>query len=175
LLAGLACDDLFPAPNDFEPSGREFRLRSGMKLESITGKNQGFPAAGTYPLAVTLSSAAGALADTLPAGLIFRSKSSRVQHVIMLKPHAVTAGAGPTANEVGMFCCNEFRQMPRAQDTFELGPISDHAGLEEIVALVRNKNIAGHLWMVQRAVWMVTDSTGLDGVYRDSLAGLPPQ
>jgi hypothetical protein len=170
----LACDGLFPGPDDFEPSGATFYLNQHIDVVGITGKDQGFPGTGTYPVDFhARSDNAGTESDTLPAGLIFSSTSNLTQHLVLLKPHPVTAQPAGTRNELGAFCCNEFREMPRSNDTFGIGPLTDNTGLNEIIGLVRNKDIAGALWMVQRAVWMVTDSTGLDQVYRDSLAALP--
>ena len=53
--------------------------------------------------------------------------------------------------------------------------MTDNAELLQIVHLVKDKNISGYtdMWMVQRAVWMVTDSTGLTQAYIDSLDALP--
>lgn len=180
MLAGLAALVLLAAcdlpflTDDFEPSGSPFNLNPGVTVERITGRDQGFPANGIYPMNVVL--AATALArDTLPAGLLFRSRRNAVQHMLVLKPHAVSALPGGAANEVGVFCCNELRHIPRSGDTFDLGPVTDDAGLNEIIALVRDKDISGALWTVQRAIWLVTDSTGLNGFYRDSLAALPDE
>jgi hypothetical protein len=177
-LAGLvllaACEGFFPM-GDFEPSGTPFYLATGITAEVITGKDAGFPDTGVYPLKVVLSSSSGTLTDELPAGLLFRSTQNQVQHMLVLKDHAVTATEAGTANEVGVFCCNELRHIPRSGDTFELGPVTDNAGLQEIASLVRDKDISGALWTVQRAVWMVTDSTGLNSFYRDSLAALPDE
>ncbi|MEO0078986.1 MAG: hypothetical protein ABIL25_06325 [candidate division WOR-3 bacterium] len=175
VLLLAACEGLLPGPDDFEPSGTDFNLNPNIELLLITGKNTGFPPTGTFPFSFAVRSRnSGIECDTLPAGLLFRSKKSRVQHVLMLKPHIISTGPSPVQFELGMFCCNEFREMPRASDTFELGPITDNAGLREIVDRVRDRDISGHLWMVQRAVWMVTDSTGLNQAYRDSLDNLPP-
>lgn len=175
VLPVASCDLLFPGPGDFEPSGTEFRLNADIELISVTGKNQGFPGTGTYPLEMKVrSKSSGLRTDTLPAGLLFRSVQSGVQHVLVLKPQVVVCGTSPASCELGVFCCNEHRHMPRASDTFELGPITDNPGLEEIIGLVRDKDISGSLWMVQRAVWMLTDSTGLTQAYRDSLGELPP-
>lgn len=173
LLLPTACDFPF-LTDDFEPSGTPFYLNPGLTVELITGKDQGFPANGTYPMNVVLAATAPA-DDTLPAGLLFRTRRNHVQHMLVLKPHAVSALPGGAANEVGVFCCNELRHIPRSGDTFDLGPVTDNAGLNEIIALVRDKDISGAVWTVQRAIWLVTDSTGLNGFYRDSLAALPDE
>ncbi len=172
MLAG--CEGMLPRSDDFEPTGSEFNLNNNLLLVSLTGMDEGFPSTGTYPLLVRLKSRnQNYITDTLPAGLLFRSVKRRVQHVICLKPHIVAAG--PTEQElmIGVFCCNERREMPRSADTFELGPLTNNPGLQEIVNLIRNKDISEKLWLVQRAVWMVTDSTGLTPAYRDSLSALP--
>lgn len=181
LLAGLAglvllaaCEGFFPT-GDFEPTGTPFYPATGITVEAVTGKDAGFPSTGVYPLSVVLRSSGGTLTDVLPAGLLFRSLQNRVQHMLVLKPHAVTASDGGTANEIGVFCCNELRHIPRSGDSFELGPVTNNPGLQEIASLVRDKDISAALWTVQRAVWMVTDSTGLNGFYRDSLAALPDE
>lgn len=173
-LAALSCEGLLPGPNDFEPTGTDFRLNDNLAIIAISGKDQGFPTTGVYPVNLRLvSRTQNQVADTLPAGLLFRSAKRRVQHLLCLKPHTVAAGSAAQDIMVGAFCCNKYRAIPRSSDTFTLGPVTDNSELQEIVGLVRNKNISGHLWMVQRAVWMVTDSTGLNQVYRDSLAALP--
>jgi len=53
--------------------------------------------------------------------------------------------------------------------------MTDNAGLQQIVGIVKNKDIsnASNMFMIQRAVQMVTDSTGLTQVYIDSLNALP--
>jgi len=173
-LLFLACDALFPRPDDFEPSGTTFTLNPNIEVVSITGRDQGFPNTGTFPLSMTVrSKTQSTVSDTLPAGLLFRSSADKVQHMLVLKPQAVSAGSGTSETMLGVFCCNEYREIPRSGNAYELGPTTDNAGLVEIAGLVRDKDISGNLWMVQRAVWMVTDSSGLTQAYRDSLAGLP--
>jgi len=174
LVLFAACDGLFPGPDDFEPSGTPFYLNSNIELVAVSGKDQGFPGTGTFPLSFNCRSRTGSTeTDLLPAGLLFASTKNRTQHMLLLKPQAVSAPAGGGTTELGAFCCNEFREVPRSGDTFELGPVTDNSGLVEIANLVQGKDISGSLWMVQRAVWLVTDSTGLTQAYRDSLASLP--
>jgi len=174
-LLFVSCDGLFPGPDDFEPSGTPFHLDGNIELVAVAGKDQGFPATGTFPLSFNCRSrTSGTETDLLPAGLLFASTSNRTQHMLLLKPQAVTAPVGGGTTELGAFCCNEFREIPRSDDTFDIGPITDNSGLVEIAGLVQGRDISGSLWMVQRAVWLVTDSSGLTQEYRDSLAALPP-
>jgi hypothetical protein len=176
LLVLAACDDLLPS-DDFEPSGAQFNLNPAIEVASITGGPQPV-ATGTYTLEVVARSTSGGIAsDLLPAGLLFSSTQRRVQHMVVLKGQQVSFDATPGTKHVGVFCCNRLRRTPDNLDTFDLGPVTDNPGLQEIVTAVYSKDIsaASDLWMIQRAVWMVTDSTGLNQAYRDSLAGLPAE
>lgn len=170
LLAACACDDLFP-DDDFQPTGTPFSLQPGLAAVSITGGPRPL-ASGTYTIDIT-ADAGASVNQPFPAGLLFTSVQRRVQHVVVLKDQSATFAAGTSRNSVGVFCCNRYRRTPDQGDTFALGPFTNHGGLLEIASLVRDRDISGHLWMVQRAVWMVTDSTGLNQAYRDSLAALP--
>jgi len=166
-----ACDGFFSTA-DFEPTGRPFGLDPGLTATSITGGPQLVPA-GTYTVDITAVASGGAVSQQFPAGLLFSSLQPRVQHVVVLKEQSAVFESGGGRQSVGVFCCNRYRRTPDQGDTFALGPVTDHAGLQEVAALVRDRDISGQLWMVQRAVWMVTDSTGLNQAYRDSLAALP--
>lgn len=174
LLVVAACD-FFPF-NDFEPTGTPFYLNAGIEAASITGD----PRLNDYgPFALAFNARASGAADvhdTLPAGLLFRSARNSTQHMLLLKDHPITASPGITANVLGSFCCNERRVSPDRGDTFELGPVTDDPGLQQLVTLVRGKDISdgGDMWMVQRAVYLVTDSTGLTQAYIDSINALPP-
>ncbi len=174
LLVIASCDDLLP-PDDFEPSGAQFNLNPSIEVASITGGPRPV-VTGTYTIEITArSTTGGSASDLLPAGLLFSSTQRRVQHMVVLKSQQVSFETTPGSEDVGVFCCNRLRRTPDNLDTFDLGPVTDNSGLQEIVTAVRNRDISAYtdLWMIQRAVWMVTDSTGLNQAYRDSLAGLP--
>lgn len=174
LLALVACDELFPGIDDFTPTGTPFDIHPGIEVVSIKGSLRHFSPHGQFALDMTAAADPGPVLDTLPAGLLFRSLTAlnQVQHMLMLKPHVVEV-ASETVCVLGVFCCNERREIPDDLDSFEIGPITDNGGLREIADLVRDRDISGALGMVQRAVWLVTDSTGLTEAYRDSLAALP--
>ncbi len=173
LLAG--CDYL--GTGEFEPTGTPFNLNPQLDVVAITGSPETDPR-GPMTMRMTLASNTGSPAsDLLPAGLTLRRRNTTAQHMILLKPHAVTAPAtGSTANRLGAFCCNRWRRPPEIEDAYDIGPITDDPGLRQIIALVRDKDISdgSNMWMVQRAVYMVTDSTGLNQAYIDSLNSLPP-
>ncbi|MEO0079136.1 MAG: hypothetical protein ABIK44_00465 [candidate division WOR-3 bacterium] len=174
VLLVLACDELLPPDGGLEPTGTPFTLHPGIAVIAIAGSVRNFSPNGQFALDMTIrSKTSSSVSDTLPAGLLLVSTKRQVQHMVLLKPHIITAGSSATLVVLGTFCCNEFREIPNANDSFALGPITDNAGLNQIIAIIRHKNISNDLGMVQRAVWMVTDSTGLTQAYIDSLNALP--
>lgn len=174
LLAG-ACDLILP-PADFEPTGTTFNLNVGISTPIIAGSLRHFSPVGRVTLDMTCRSIVGRpIADTLPAGLLFRSRQNRVQHLLVVKPHRFVAETSATLVVVGAFCCNERRTIPDYQDTFDIGPITDNPGLQQIVSLVERKNITGHLTLVANAVTQVTSHDSLPQAYVDSLRALPDE
>ena len=169
----LACD-LLPT-DEFEPTGTQFTLNSDINVVSITGDPE-ISYAGPMTIAFkAVSRSAGIENDVLPAGLLLVRRDNQTQHLLFLKDQPVTAQTSMTKTLVGTFCCNKYRAIPDAADTFDLGPITDNPELKQIVSLVKNKDISNssNMWMVQRAVQMVTDSTGLTQAYIDSINALP--
>ncbi len=172
-LLSLACDVL--PVNEFEPSGSQFVLNSNIDPVSITG-DPDLSSYGPMTIAFTaVSRTSSTESDVLPAGLLLTRRNNQTQHLLLLKDQPVTATVVATKTLVGTFCCNKNRSIPDAGDTFDLGPVTDNTGLDQIVGIVKNKDVSSYtnMWMVQRAVWMVTDSTGLTQAYVDSLNALP--
>jgi len=172
-LLFLACD-LLPT-DEFQPSGTQFSLNSNIYVFSITG-DPDLNDMGPMTIAIKDSSRTSSTESAvLPAGLLLVRRNNQTQHLLFLKDQTVTAQVSPTKTLFGTFCCNKHRNIPDAGDTFELGPITDNAELLQIVGIVKNKDISNssNMWMVQRAVQMVTDSTGLTQDYIDSLNALP--
>lgn len=175
LLLLAACDNLFP-PTDFEPTGTPFSLNPGINTIAIIGNRRLFSDQGLYTLELICeATGTSTLYDTLPGGLLFTSTKNSTQHVIVLKDHFITANPSRTSVVIGVFCCNRYRQIPTEADTFLLGPLTDNSELRQLAQLVKNKDISQHLGMVQRAVWTITDSTGLPQAYIDSINALPPE
>ncbi len=169
----LACD-LLPT-SEFEPTGTQFTLNSNINVVSITGdpdiNNMG-------PMTIafkTVSRTSSIESDVLPAGLLLVRRNNQTQHLLFLKDQPLTAQTSTTKTLVGTFCCNKHRTIPDAGDTFDLGPVADNPELQQIVSLVKNKDVSRStdMFMVQRAVQMVTDSTGLTQAYIDSINALP--
>lgn len=174
-LLFLACDML--PTDEFEPTGTQFALNSNINVISITG-DPGLSDMGPMTLAFNaVSRTSGTQNDVLPAGLLLVRRNSQTQHLLVLKDQPVTATGLTTKTLLGSFCCNKHRSIPDASDTFDLGPTTDNVELQQIVSIVKNKDVsnASNMFMVQRAVQMVTDSTGLTQAYIDSLIALPPE
>jgi hypothetical protein len=172
-LLFLACD-LLPT-NEFEPTGTQFTLNSNINVVSITG-DPDLNDMGPMTIAFKMVSRTSSIeSDTLPAGLLLVRRNNQTQHLLFLKDQPVTAPTSPTKTLLGTFCCNRYRDIPDAGDTFDLGPVTDNPELRQIVGLVKTKDVSrpADMFMVQRAVQMVTDSTGLTQAYIDSINALP--
>jgi hypothetical protein len=173
VLLFLACDFL---PNgEFEPTGTQFNVNSNIDVISITG-NPDLSPNGPFTLGMTIVSKTSSTEnDVLPAGLLLKRRVNNTQHMLLLKPHAISAGTSNSVALLGTFCCNKFRASPDVGDTFDIGPITDNTDLKQLVNLVQHKDVSHptDMWMVQRAVYMVTDSTGLTQAYIDSINALP--
>jgi len=174
-LLFLACDVL--TINEFEPTGTQFTISSNINVISITGDPDTSLLGPTTAAIKMVSRTSSVESDTLPAGLLLRRRSSATQHLLFLKDHRIAAQTSVTKTKLGTFCCNKLRAIPDIGDTFDLGPKTDNAELLQIVSLVKDKDISRPLdaFMVQRAVQMVTDSTGLTQAYIDSLNALPSE
>ncbi len=171
----LACDVL--PTSEFAPTGTQFSINPNIDVISITGSPDLSPY-GPFTMAITVvSRTSNSESDVLPAGLLLRRRVNNTQHMLLLKSQPVAAGTANSTVLLGTFCCNERRPSPDAGDTFDIGPITDNAQLQEIDSLVQHKDISdpSSMWMVQRAVYLVTDSTGLTQAYIDSINALPPE
>ncbi|UCG42008.1 MAG: hypothetical protein JSU73_08965 [candidate division WOR-3 bacterium] len=175
LLFVAACD-LLDLIDEFEPTGIPFNLDPDIEVISITGSKRNFSDSGQVTIDFKARSRnSGTEDDILPGGLFLTSGLERVQHVILLKSHRLEVGPEATLRVVGTFCCNERDRTPDDGDTLQLGPITDNSDLQDLVDLVRDRDISRNLGLVERAVYMVTDSTGLTQAYRDSISRLPPE
>jgi hypothetical protein len=174
-LLFFACDML--PTDEFEPTGSQFNGNPAIEVVSITGHPDLSPN-GPFTMGMTIVSlTSGVESDELPAGLLLRRRVNNTQHMLLLKPHPIATDTIERLMLLGAFCCNKLRASPDIGDTFDIGPVTDNDDLQEIASLVRNKDISSgtDMWMVQRAVYMVTDSTGLTQAYVDSLTALPDE
>jgi hypothetical protein len=169
----LACD--FLPIDEFEPTGTQFNINSDIEVVSITG-NPDLSPNGPFTMGMTVvSKTTNVETDVLPAGLLLKRRVNNTQHMLLLKPHPVAAETTGCVVLLGTFCCNKNRASPDVGDTFDIGPVTDNADLKQLVDLVADKDISSgtDMWMVQRAVYLVTDSTGLTQAYIDSINALP--
>jgi len=172
-LLFLACDVL--PTNEFEPTGTQFDINPNIHVLSIAGNPDEAPN-GPMRLDMTVVSRTSSVESAvLPAGLLFRRRNNQTQHVLLLKAHPVTATTTNRLEIVGGFCCNKKRDAPDVGDTFDIGPVTDNAELQQIVDSLQHKDISrsADMYVVQHAVYMVTDSTGLTQAYIDSIRALP--
>jgi len=173
-LLFLACD-LLPT-DEFEPTGSQFNVNSNISVISTTG-NPDLSPNGPFTMGMTIvSKTSSTETDVLPAGLLLKRRVNNTQHMLLLKPHAIAATTDTTVALLGTFCCNKNRASPDVGDAYDVGPVTDNADLRQIVDSLQHKDISNgaNMWMVQRAVYMVTDSTGLTQAYLDSISALPP-
>ena len=171
----VACD-LLPT-DEFEPTGTQFDINSDINVVSITG-NPDLSPNGPFTMGMTIvSRTSGVETAVLPAGLLLKRRVNNTQHMLLLKAHPIAADTAKRVVLLGTFCCNKLRASPDLGDTFDIGPVTDNDDLQEIASLVQHKDLSRgtDMWMVQRAVYMVTDSTGLTQAYIDSLNALPDE
>lgn len=174
-VAVLTCLPINPTHN-FEPSGTQWYLKSTVRMVRLTGAKTGYNPTGLFGLDFTGQSlTADTASDSMPPGLILRSLSSPVQHMIIAKGQPIVVPAGhDTLITIGTFCCNELRDVPSDSDSFAIGPMTDNTELQEIVSITKFKQLgASNVQTVQNAVWSVTDGDGLTQVMIDSLNQLP--
>jgi hypothetical protein len=180
LVVGLAlvlvgCQYILP-PQEFEPTGTQFNINSSIDVKDIAGATTGYDPTGLFTVEMKVTSlSSGTVSDILPAGLLFRSSNSAVQHMILVRDHPVAAPAGhDTTISVGVFCCNSSRAVPNDSDHYTVGPVTDNSDLRTIVSITKHKALGvTNVNLVQEAVWSVTDGTGLTQGMIDSLNALP--
>ncbi len=115
---------------------------------------------------------------TFPAALIMRSLSGDTQHGVLIKKATVTIPAHTDyILNLAFYCGNEDRAAAWGDDQYMWGVVSNAAPLLDLCERVKNKKINieeydpakpedretynSHLFMLQAAVWEVTDGNGL--------------
>jgi hypothetical protein len=175
-LLALTCMPI-TSTGDFQPSGTQFNLNSGINVIRISGSVSGWDASAPYAVDFTDSSLTGnSQSDVLPAGLFLVSNSSNYQHLLIVRDYPVTAQAGyDTTLVIGVYCCNSDRHFPDDSATYKIGPTTDNSLLQQVVAITRHKQItdASQTSIVQDAVTSITDGNGLSQSLIDSLNSLP--
>jgi hypothetical protein len=112
----------------------------------------------------------------LPAGLIMIAADTATQNGTQVVPVRIRIRAGSdTTILYSLFCTNEHRNPSTDTDEFHFGPVSNDAGLAEIIGLVKDKDVSTSdaRDAIQFAIWEVSDEGGLTDETRAELAGLP--
>ena len=175
VLVLIGCGIILPS-QEFEPSGTQFNVTSTINVKRIIGSTSRFDTSGANSLdLVGTSTTSGNESDVLPAGLILRSPSSHVAHMIILKDYTITVPAGhDTIITFGAFDCNSTRAAPTNADTYTIGPVTDNTDLQSIVAITKHKHLgSSNVSYVQDVVRYVTDGEALRQSSIDSLNALP--
>lgn len=170
LLAGC---NLF-GPREFEPKGTVFQLNPAISVTKVDAYTPYCDPRGLFQIGLYCHSNGDTVCDTLVAGLFFVPRSKQVQTIIILKPRIIRVGAADTIVPIGGFCCHSGRDAPDSGDLFEIGPVTNNDKFEQLIELVRDKDITYGLSMVQMAVWDITDNNRLSQTYIDQIRALPP-
>lgn len=173
------------------PTGSQFTLPSYISVKgAMTGPiyvgAAGGPCAGLEPVSASLDFVAvcmtlhnsGATDTTfvLPAGLVMIAEDTATQNGTQVVPIRIRIGAGrDTTILYSLFCANEHRTPSSDSDVFHFGPVSDNAGLAEIIDLVKDKDVttSDARDAIQFAIWEVSDEGGLTDETRGELEALP--
>lgn len=170
----LSCS-LFDTDKEFEPKGTAFALDPGIAISALYGSDTGYSRVGFFNVELRGRSTTGqVIVETLPGGLFFLPGSDETQNLIIIKRQIVSFGAAETAYVIGSFCCNSGLHAPGSEDAFTIGPVTDNADLKRIIDICADRDITWHAYLVQSAVWQVTDGPGLTQRMEDSLRAMPP-
>lgn len=160
---------------EFKPKGASFALNPGITVSALYGSDTGYSRVGFFNVELRGRSATGqVIVETLPGGLFFIPGSDKTQNLIVIRPQIISFGATETTWVIGSFCCNSGLHTPDGDDVFAIGPVTDNADLKKIIDIVADRDITWYSYLVQSAVWQVTDGTGLTPNTEDSLRNLPP-
>jgi hypothetical protein len=173
------------------PTGSQFTLPAYISVKGemtgpiYVGAAAG-PCAGLEPASASLDFVAvcmtlhnsGATDTTfvLPAGLVMIAEDTATQNGTQVVPISVRIDAGrDTTILYSLYCTNEHRNPSSDADVFHFGPVSDNAGLAEIIETVKDKDVTttDARDAIQFAIWEVSDEGGLTSETRAELAGLP--
>ena len=174
ILILVACS-WFNPEEQFTPSGTSFTLSPDITLAGIDGEGPGYDPNGVFQLGLTArSNTDTTTCDTLIAGLFLVPESDAVQNIILLKPRVLLVGPADTTYTIGGFCCNGSLDAPEAGNRFDLGPVTDNSLFRQLIGLVSDKDITYGGFVVQEAVWDITDNNRLSQTYIDEINQLPP-
>ncbi len=110
----------------------------------------------------------------LPPGVMLISTTTDVQKGITVQEVRIVVPRGVRkAVRLRLYCANSDRGVAEPGVEFKLGPVTDHAGIREIIELVTGKTItAAKALTVKEAVWEATDTGALTDETRTALKAL---
>jgi hypothetical protein len=174
-----------------EPTGTPFTLPAYISVKGnmtgpiYVGAPSG-PCTGLEPVSSSLDFVAVCMTlhnsgstDTsfvLPAGLVMIAADTATQNGTQVVPIRISIRAGSdTTILYSLFCTNEHRNPITDTDEFHFGPVSDNAGLAEIIGLVKDKDVttSDARDLIQFAIWEVSDEGGLTDETRAGLEAMP--
>lgn len=161
------------------PTGRRIslpptvRVAGSLRGGATDGERVG-SGAGHVDVGLRLASDDATTEVLLPAGLVMISKSTGVQNGILVQPVRLRVPPQTTKGWVlAMYCANQGRKPADATSEFEIGPVITDDAFHELARLLADKNIPpDQTNAVQKAVWEVTDGTGLTPESREMVSRL---
>lgn len=113
----------------------------------------------------------------IPAGLIFISQNKATQNGFLVKDETIEIpGDSTIIRTIGLYCLNNGRESVKQNETFILGPVTNHGKLIELIKLLEGKKFEvfeyWHEEAIQTAVWNITEREGLTEEDRITLANL---
>lgn len=155
-----------------EPLVASRASRDGCEGADTLGVAYGF-----VELCLTIHNAnATATTVTLPAGLTAVARDTTIQNGIQLQVQTVVAPAGRDTTFVWeLYCTNVTRGTLGWEHEFDVGPVTDHAPMRELIQLVAPKRFTREqAEVVQHAVYDVTDGAGtVSAENRAAIAAFP--
>lgn len=162
------------------PTGTPFTLPSGIAFVGPVATNSQCGATlGTASdlvnVCVTLRNETGVDSTVVfPAGLILISQDTAVQGGTQVQEQRMLIRAGSdTTFYWPLYCLHAHRATSSDGDLYAVGPTSNHAGLREIISLVAGKDLSTSTFLVQTAIWEVSDGAGLTAPTRGELQAIP--
>ncbi len=172
LLLSAGCNP-FQQDKEFKPKGTPFTLNPAITVTALYGSDTGYSRHGFFNLELR-GRATTIVIETLPGGLFFIPKNKETQNLIVIKPQVFLFSTVETTYVIGAFCCNAGLHAPDASDDYTIGPVTDNPDLRKIVNICADRDLTFHGFLVQEAVWQVTDGDGLTPGMEDSLRNLLP-
>ncbi|MGB6092477.1 MAG: thioester domain-containing protein [Moheibacter sp.] len=125
--------------------------------------------------------------DTLlvfPAGLTFRADNIEDQNGILVQETKISLAEGQTCKTfIPTYCINQEKHGSTQNSSYSFGPITNASPMQELIQLVKNKRINYEdfvheedyydgVYVLQNAIWSITDRDGLTQENRNEIQSL---